>query len=85
LKLPVVVINDLDRPWQGRLTLRLVHEGKTLAERAAAASLPAFGREVVHFDLSAPAGEGNYQLIAELPDTDGAPVRSLRDFRVATK
>jgi beta-galactosidase len=83
LKLPVVVINDLDRPWQGRLTLRLIHDERTLAERTAEAKLSPFGREVFHFDLTAPTAAGKYQLVAGLPGADGAAVRSLRDFRVA--
>jgi len=84
LKLPVVVINDLDAAWQGPVTLRLTRDGKTLAQQTQHGKLPALGRQVFAFQLAVPAGSGKYQVVAELPGADGKPVRSLRDFRVTT-
>ena len=84
LKLPVVVINDLDSQWQGPVTLRLTRDGKTLAQQTQHGKLPALGRQVFAFQLAVPAGSGKYQVVAELPGADGKPVRSLRDFRVTT-
>ncbi len=82
LKVPVVVINDLDVDWQGPLVLRLTREGKTIAEETRAAEVAPLGREVFAFELAIPAGAGKYQLVAELRGRDGKPVRSLRDFSV---
>jgi len=84
VKLPVVVINDLDAEWQGPVTLRLTRDGKTLAEETQHGKLAALGRQVFTFQLAVPAGSGKYQVVAELPGADGKPVRSLRDFRVTT-
>ena len=84
IKLPVVVINDLDTNWQGRLTLRLTRQGKTVTEKSRQAKVAAAGREVFQFDVSLPAAGGDYQLVAELRGAAGEPVRSLRDFRISS-
>ncbi len=34
------------------------------------------------FDMEIPKKEGQYQLVAELTDSNGIKVRSLRDFKV---
>ena len=50
LRLPVVVINDLDTDWQGPLTLRLACDGKTVLQQTRAAKAAGLGREVFRFD-----------------------------------
>jgi len=85
LKVPVVVINDLDTEWQGPITLRLSCAGKSLAEKRHNGKVAALGREVFTFELSFPAGSGKCQIVAELRGANGKPVRSLRDFSVSTK
>jgi hypothetical protein len=85
LKLPVVVINDLDTEWQGPVTLRLSRDGKALAEKTQDGKVAALGREVFTFEVNVPAGSGKCQIVAELRGADGKPVRSLRDFSVPSK
>jgi hypothetical protein len=85
LKLPVVVINDLDTEWQGPVTLRLSRDGKALAEKTQDGKVAALGREVFTFEVNVPAGSGKCQIVAELRGVDGKPVRSLRDFSVPSK
>ena len=85
LKLPVVVINDLDTEWQGPVTLRLSRNGKALAEKTQDGKVAALGREVFTFEVNVPAGSGKCQIVAELRGVDGKPVRSLRDFSVPSK
>ena len=84
LKLPVVVINDLYTGWKGPLTLRLLHDGKPMAVKTRTAEVAALARAVFPFELRAPVEPGKYQFVAELSDANGRPVRSLRDFRVAS-
>ena len=71
LKLPVVLINDLDTPWQGPVALRLKRDGKILAEETRDGKVPALGRAVFGFALNVPAAPGKYQIVAELRGADG--------------
>jgi hypothetical protein len=83
----VVVINDLEREWNGAVTLRLVARRNAetpLLERKQDCRVASLGREMLTFDLVVPADSGGYRLVAELRGADGLPVRSLRDFDVLT-
>jgi hypothetical protein len=81
-EIPVAVINDGDRDWQGTIRLRLVQGAKTLCEQSRPCRVGPVGRQVLPFAIRAPAEPGDYQLVAELTADDGKPVRSLRDFSV---
>jgi len=85
LKLPVVVINDTDRDWQGPVVLRLLGNGKTLVEKSLDGKVASLGREVLAFEVKVPADSGKYRLVAELLGAEGKPVESLRDFAVMTE
>jgi beta-galactosidase len=82
----VVVINDLDREWQGAVSLELRDKAKPAARRGGKMPLRvgALGREQLEFQVDVPSEPGAYQLVAELPGADGEPVRSLRDFAILT-
>ncbi len=80
--IPVAVINDLDRAWQGTIRLRLVQGEKTLHEQSLPCQVGAVGRQVDRFEIQAPAAPGDYQLVAERITAGEQPVRSLRDFSV---
>ncbi len=79
---PVVVINDLDRAWRGAIRLRLLGNGKAIAEQVEEREVPAFGRERQVFAVDLPAKAGKFQVEAVLSGAGGKPVRSLRDFEV---
>jgi hypothetical protein len=85
LKVPVVVINDLDTDWQGPLELSHYDRGKTIVQKIPHASVPALGREVFAFEIHVPADPGWYRLAAKLRDAAGEDVYSLRDFTVPGK
>jgi hypothetical protein len=85
LKVPVVVINDLDKDWAGPLLLALCPLNGTAPGPCVQAKVPALGREVFTFEVSVPAEPGKYQLVAEFRDATGQVVRSLRDFSVPGK
>jgi beta-galactosidase len=80
----VVVINDLDRAWNGevRVTAARRDREEGPASPLVAVRVPAWGREVVEVPLVLPAAEGDYTLAAELTPPGEQPVRSLRDFKV---
>jgi len=85
LKVPVVVINDTDKDWQGPLLLALCPLHGTAPGDSLQAKVPALGRKAFTFEIKVPAKSGEYRLVAEIRGTDGDPVFSLRDFTVPGK
>jgi beta-galactosidase len=81
---PVIVINDLEQPWQGSVRFRLLHHGTTLEEHTQACEVAGFGSAKVVFTIDIPRSSGGYQLEAALVKPGADPVRSLRDFEVLT-
>jgi hypothetical protein len=80
--LKVYVINDLDQPWTGSVRLQILRGGRPVADQAQTCTVTALGRKILAFATTFPTEPGDYTLCAELPDSHGRPVRSLRDFRV---
>jgi hypothetical protein len=81
-ELKVYVINDLENAWQGEVRLRVLREGREVSSQSKEATVPGLGREVLNFAQSVPRQPGNYTVSAELTDSKGNTVRSLRDFKV---
>jgi hypothetical protein len=89
-KFEIVLINDLHELFKGSIRLAIRREasltgerdGKTIAEKVTNCQIDGLDRSVLAFDMKIPNDEGQYQLIAELTDSDGNRVRSLRDFKV---
>ncbi len=54
-------------------------------EKMTNCQIDGLGRMVLAFDMEIPKEEGQYQLVAELTDSDGTKVRSLRDFKVLAR
>ena len=81
-RVPVVAINDLERPWHGPVTLRLRRGERLLAEMKQDCDIEPFGRAVVSFDVTWPAVPGPLRLEAELRGIEGKLVRSLRDTEI---
>ncbi|MEI6656293.1 MAG: glycoside hydrolase family 2 TIM barrel-domain containing protein [Verrucomicrobiota bacterium] len=79
---PVVVINDLDKPWQGTLRFRLLSDGLTVLEKSLPCQVPALGETKLAFTGDIPAKPGKYQAEAALIQPESEMVRSLRDFLV---
>ena len=79
---PVVVINDLDKPWQGSVRCRLLNAGLTVSEKSLPCEVPALGDAKLAFEIGIPAQPGQYQVEAALITPGAEPVRSLRDFQV---
>jgi hypothetical protein len=80
--IPVVVINDLDQPWNGPVTLRLKSGTRLLKEMKQECHLEPLGKNVVNFEFPWPDQLGACSLEAELTGADGQPVRSLRDTEI---
>jgi hypothetical protein len=82
MKIPVSVINDLYRDWEGTVLLRLKHKGQAIGSHSASCKVPSLGRVVLNFSQALPKEPGAYELVAELTGAEGKPVRSLRAISV---
>ncbi|MCU0961336.1 MAG: discoidin domain-containing protein [Pirellulaceae bacterium] len=79
-QVPVILINDLERLWQGPVSLRLTCGERLIDEKRQDAEIAPFGTTVLGFDLAWPTTEGPAVLEAELRGADGQTVRSVREF-----
>lgn len=84
LRIPVRLINDLDKHWSGPVALRLrrADGGSVLFEQLKDCQLEPYGDATVTFDVTWPAPVGPCLLEAELSGADGQPVRSVRELGV---
>ena len=72
-QVPVILINDLERPWTGPVTLRLKRGDRLLHEKQQDADIAAFGTTVLSFDLPWATEEGPATLEAELQGATVSP------------
>lgn len=79
----VVVINDLEKAWEGEVRLRWERGGKVIFEESRPVKAGGFELGTAEFGVVAPAEACSTLLTAEIMGVDGKPVRSLRDVRVA--
>lgn len=79
-EVPVVLINDLENPWNGLVKMRLKFGKKVVAESKREARIEPFGTATVVFPITWPEKTGQYVLEAELREVDGKKVRSVRDL-----
>ena len=83
VRVPVIVINDLYKDWNGSVVLRILRGEETISEQAKNCAVSGLGQETLSFNVTVPNEQGKYQLVAEIM-SEGTPVRSLRDFDVAS-
>jgi hypothetical protein len=81
-RVPVVLINDLDQPWQGPVALRLRRGNRTLFEARQDCRLQPLGEAKIGFDIAWPEETGTCVLEAELRGADGGPVHSVRELEI---
>ena len=78
--LPVVVLNDFDRDWNGFVRLRLRRDGQLVADESRPCQVKALGTARQVFTLVLPARPGRCEAEAALICPGHDPVRSLREF-----
>lgn len=81
-ELKVYVINDLESEWKGEIRLRVLRGGREVSSQSKGAAVNGLGREILTFTQQLPRQRGAYTLSAELTDSEGNTIRSLRDLRV---
>jgi beta-galactosidase len=81
-KIPVILINDLDKPWSGPVTLRVKSANRVLFKTKQVARIAPFGTTNIAFVLAWPQQTGAVVLEVELRGADGDPVHSTRDVMI---
>jgi hypothetical protein len=81
---PVIIFNDLEKPWKGDVRLRLSTGEKTIFEKIIPAKVAGYGTTRLSFTADIPEQAGDYQAEVILSDTPTGAVRSFRDFSVLT-
>jgi len=81
-RVPVVLINDLDKSWNGPVTLRVKRDGRVLVETKQNARIEPLGTTNIVFEVAWPQQNGPCVLESELRGADGEPVHSVRDTEV---
>jgi hypothetical protein len=84
-RVPVMLVNDLDQPWQGAVALRVKRGNRVLFEATHDCRLLPLGQTNVAFDIAWPEQVGPSVLEAELRGADGEPVRSVRDIEIIAR
>ncbi|MCP5520038.1 MAG: hypothetical protein H7A46_00650 [Verrucomicrobiales bacterium] len=80
--IPVYVINDRYEPWAGEVRVRIKAGETVIASQSQFVEVAGLGREIVTFDVVFPSEPRDCLLQADLADTTGARIRSLRDVGV---
>ncbi|MFE7978842.1 glycoside hydrolase family 2 TIM barrel-domain containing protein [Streptomyces shenzhenensis] len=85
-EIPVTAINDLPEDWNGELAVRVrdAATGAVISEQRRTMRIPALGQERQYFGLTTVIPDGEHQIIAELADSNGYSVRSVRDVRIVS-
>ncbi len=78
----VNVINDLDKPWSGPVTLRLIQNDREIARAGANCSVDSCGQQIVSIPIRFPQASGTCTLSAELTDGLGVVIHSLREVKL---
>ncbi len=81
----VYIVNDLYEEWKGPVRLALSRNGRRVWEKAQICAVPPLGREILTFDVTAPAEPGPCRLQAWLVDPAGRTVRSRREFMARSR
>jgi hypothetical protein len=81
-RVPVVLINDLGKPWKGQVALRVKRGGTVLVKARQNARIEPFGTTNIAFKIAWPEQTGPCILEAELRGADGEPVHSVRDTEI---
>lgn len=76
----IMVINDLEPEWEGKVWVRIFDKDRIISERSADINIPSFGQDSVRISLMTPVSPGTYTVIAFLERDKDKPVRSYREI-----
>ncbi|MBK8880846.1 MAG: discoidin domain-containing protein [Bacteroidales bacterium] len=81
---PVIIFNDLEKPWKGNVRFRLSSGEKTIFEKTVPAKVAGYGTAKIAFASDIPGQAADYQAEVTLSYTPTGTVHSLRNFAVLT-
>lgn len=81
ITVPVYLINDLNKPWEGNIEIELTVNGEVITKQTIAASAVAFEVSIHNCTIAVPATAGDYRLTAKII-YHGETVESVRDIPV---
>jgi len=82
--LEVYVINDLYEGWEGDVKLRIEKEGIVVDEYSMNINVDALGQEILSYSVDLSLDPGDYKFIAELTNSKGEIVQSIRNVKIVT-
>lgn len=82
--LPVVIVNDQEKPWKGKVQVCIKQKDKIVAKQKLAAEVEGLGTNRIEFTSLVLKEGGDYVAEATLLDTPCGPVSSVRHFTVYT-
>ena len=81
-KIPVIIINDLEKDWSGMLSFRLLKDDKVVQEKQLSLLVKGFGKSESGFTMDALSAPGKYTIEVALVSTPFGTVKSIRNFRI---
>jgi hypothetical protein len=81
-KIPVIVINDLDKDWSGMVTFSLLREDKPVQQKQLSILVKQFGKSEPSFTMDPVSEPGNYTIEVTLVNTPFGNIKSIRNFSI---
>jgi hypothetical protein len=81
-QIPVLMINDLGKEWNGKVVMRILKDGSVISEKDQDVTLGAYGQGSCVFTTGKELGTGAYQLEVALVDTPYGTIKSIRNFKI---
>jgi hypothetical protein len=82
MEIEVYAINDQYTVWQGDIRLRIEKDGNSIQEYSQNVTIDPLGQKVINFTSKLPANPDDYRLVAELINSAGEKVESIRNFKI---
>jgi hypothetical protein len=76
----IIVINDLEPEWKGKVYLRIFDREKVISEQVKDISIQSFGQDSISIKMMSPVSPGIYKVVASLEREGVKPVKSIREI-----
>jgi hypothetical protein len=81
-KIPVIVINDLEKDWSGMVSFTLIKDDKTVQQKQVSVLVKQLGKSEPSFTMDPVSEPGNYTIEVTLVNTPFGNIKSIRNFRI---
>jgi beta-galactosidase len=80
--IPVIVVNDLDGEWEGKIVYRVLRDDKVVVEKTEPIKVDPYGQLNCSFHTGTGLTGGKYRIEVSLLNTPYGTIKSIRDFRI---